>query len=299
MAHAAHGLSERSLSARAPAKVNLSLRVLGRRADGYHLLDSLVVFAGAHDLLVLDPAREFGLTVQGVNAKAAGGGANNLVIKAAKALAERIPGLHLGHFTLTKRLPVAAGLGGGSSDAAAALRLLAKLNQMPSSHPALHEVARSVGADVAVCLAPRARMMRGIGDDLGPALMLPNLFAVLVNPGVAIATADVFQALGKPILADAKPPDTDHPPDKPSASELIDWLAMSANDLAAPAERLVPVIGDMLKAIANLPGCRMARMSGSGATCFGLFDNCRDSADAARTLSLSHPDWWIKPTLLR
>lgn len=284
------------LRARAPAKVNLTLRVLGRRADGYHVLDSLVAFAGAHDTLSLDPARPSGLTLAGPNADAAGEVERNLVMIAAQALSSRIKNLRSGHSTLIKRLPVAAGLGGGSSDAAAMLRLLARLNDLPLSHPAVRDAARSVGADVTVCLEPRARMMRGIGHDLGPALALPKLFAVLVNPGVAVATADVFSALEKPLGAPLAP--LSNPPLNLSAPDLIDWLASSGNDLEAPALRLTPLIGRALKAIAATPGCRLARMSGSGATCFGLFDDCDASARAARLIAAANPGWWVKATLL-
>src|SRR6266481_5009635 len=183
---------------KAPAKVNLTLHVLGRRADGYHDIESLVAFAGVGDALSFTPGRTLALTVSGPTAAAAGGVADNLVLKAARALAERVEGLKLGRFTLSKRLPVSAGLGGGSADAAAALRLLARANRMAPDDPRLLQAARATGADVPVCLDPRARLMRGIGDILSAPLDLPRLFALLVNPGVVVATKDVFTALNVP-----------------------------------------------------------------------------------------------------
>ncbi len=182
----------------APAKVNLTLRVVGRRADGYHDLESLVVFAGVGDRLAFAPARALDLKVRGPTAGAAGNLSDNLVFKAARALADRVPGLKLGRFELSKRLPVAAGLGGGSADAAAALRLLARANRLTLDDPRLIQAARATGADVPVCLDPRPRVMRGIGDVLSAPLDLPRLPAVLVNPGVAVPTKDVFAALALP-----------------------------------------------------------------------------------------------------
>jgi 4-diphosphocytidyl-2-C-methyl-D-erythritol kinase len=173
------------LTTRAPAKINLSLHIVRRREDGYHDLESLVAFAGSGDLLVLRPSRELSLETTGPTAAAAAAGAgDNLVLRAARALAERVPGLTLGAFHLTKRLPVAAGIGGGSSDAAAALRLLAQANDLALEDPRVFEAAHATGADVPVCLDPRARMMRGIGERLGPPIQLPPLAAVLVNPGI-------------------------------------------------------------------------------------------------------------------
>ncbi|MGE0039132.1 MAG: 4-(cytidine 5'-diphospho)-2-C-methyl-D-erythritol kinase, partial [Xanthobacteraceae bacterium] len=179
----------------APAKVNLTLRVLGRQADGYHDLESLVAFAGVGDRLSFVPGRALSLTVRGPTAAAAGELDSNLVLKAARALADRVPGLRVGRFEMSKRLPVAAGLGGGSSDAAAALRLLARASRIALDDPRLMEAARVTGADVPVCLDPRPRVMRGIGDVLSDPLDLPRLPAVLVNPGVAVPTKDVFAAL--------------------------------------------------------------------------------------------------------
>lgn len=290
------------LTTRAPAKVNLTLRVLGRRADGYHELDSLVAFAGVGDELSLTPGEPAGVQVSGPFAAGLSSGDDNLVLKAERVLREEIAGLRSGRFHLVKRLPVASGIGGGSADAAAALRLLARLNDLPPSHPALLAAAGRIGADVPVCLEARARMMRGIGERLGPPLRLPRLFALLVNPGMAVETAPVFRTLGlqagqeyaggvAAFDADGSSPAT--------PASLIVALAVSGNDLQAPARAVAPVIGEVLSALSATPGCRLARMSGSGATCFALFDDCRASAEAGKLLAKQQPGWWVKPTVLR
>jgi 4-diphosphocytidyl-2-C-methyl-D-erythritol kinase len=283
------------LATRAPAKINLTLHVLGRRADGYHELESLVAFAGTGDDLRLEPGAGLGLQASGPTASLAGSGADNLVLKAARLLADRVEGLQLGIFHLTKRLPVAAGIGGGSSDAAAALRLLARLNGLPLSHPALHEAARLTGADVPVCLEPSARMMRGAGEELGPPVNLPRLFAVLVNPRVPVETPAVFKALGlQPgqALAGGSHPAIER-------STLIDGLKAARNDLEPPALHIQPLIGDALGLLRQTGGCRLARMSGSGATVFGLYDDCEAAAAAAKAVGRARPDWWVKATSLR
>ena len=189
-------MAAQPLATRAPAKINLTLHVLGRRADGYHDLESLVAFAGTGDDLRLEPGRSLALTVSGPTAPLAGSDADNLVLKAARLLAERVEGLKLGTFHLTKRLPVAAGIGGGSSDAAAACGSSPASTACRCRIRRCVEAARLTGADVPVCLEPRARMMRGAGEELGPALRLPRLFAVLVNPRVPVETPAVFKALG-------------------------------------------------------------------------------------------------------
>jgi 4-diphosphocytidyl-2-C-methyl-D-erythritol kinase len=283
---------------RAPAKVNLSLHVFGRRPDGYHELESLVAFAGAGDTLSLAPGAALSLSVDGPTAGAAGADGSNLVLKAARALAERITPLTLGAFHLTKRLPVAAGLGGGSSDAAAAFRLLARLNDLPADHPALIEAARATGADVPVCLAPRARVMTGIGEVLGPPVNLPPLFCVLVNPGVPVATADVFRALNAGPVSSSSPLG-DVSIGGGSREALLAALARARNDLEAPAVRLAPAIAEALAALRASVACRLARMSGSGGTVFGLYDDCRSAAMARRAVLAAQPRWWVKATVLR
>jgi 4-diphosphocytidyl-2-C-methyl-D-erythritol kinase len=283
------------LTTRAPAKINLTLHVLGRRADGYHELESLVAFAGTGDTLSLEPGPETRLDVEGPTAGLAGEHADNLVLKAARLLAERRPGLRTGTFRLVKRLPVAAGIGGGSSDAAAALRLLARLNGLPLGDPALFETARLTGADVPVCLDPRARMMRGIGEVLGPPLGLPRLFAVLVNPRVPVETPAVFKALG------LKPGDAHGGAAHPSFDDrgLVEVLRGARNDLEPPARAVQPLVGEALALLTETPGCRLARMSGSGATVFALYDDCHASAAAARLVGKARPAWWVKATSLR
>jgi 4-diphosphocytidyl-2-C-methyl-D-erythritol kinase len=283
------------LATRAPAKINLTLHVLGRRADGYHELESLVAFAGTGDDLRLEPGPRLVLRASGPTALLAGSDADNLVLKAARLLADRVDGLQLGTFYLTKRLPVAAGIGGGSSDAAAALRLLARLNGLPLSHAGLREAARLTGADVPVCLEPRARMMRGAGEELGAPLNLPRLFAVLVNPRVPVETPAVFKALGlRPgqALAGAEHPSVER-------SALIDTLNAARNDLEPPALHIQPLIGEALGLLRRTRGCRLARMSGSGATVFGLYDDCEAAAAAAKAVRRARPDWWVKATSLR
>jgi len=278
----------------APAKVNLTLRVLGRRPDGYHELESLVVFAEAGDRLTLLPDDALSLAVDGPTAAAAGSDESNLVLRAARALAERVPGLRSGRFMLDKRLPVAAGLGGGSSDAAAALRLLARANALAQDDPRVIDAARVVGADVPVCLDPRARIMRGIGERLSPPLALDPLAAVLVNPGVAVATRDVFIALNAgPVPAESTGAE------EVSPSGLDSLILRGVNDLQAPAVALQPVIANVLSALAALPGCRLARMSGSGATCFGLYESKDAASAAAAELKAGHPSWWVAAGLLR
>jgi 4-diphosphocytidyl-2-C-methyl-D-erythritol kinase len=279
----------------APAKVNLTLHVLGRREDGYHELESLVVFADAGDRLSFTPGAALDLDVSGPTADAAGASSDNLVLKAARALAERVGGLRLGRFRLEKHLPVAAGLGGGSSDAAAALRLLGRNNDLSLDDDRLHAAARATGADVPVCLAPRGRMMRGIGELLSATLRLPELPAVLVNPGVAVATRDVFTRLAAPPLT-AQPVRTDHVPAAANLDTVLSALSRGRNDLERPAIALQPVIGDVLARLRGLADCRLARMSGSGATCFGLFGSAQAARDAAQALQAAQPGWWVRAT---
>jgi 4-diphosphocytidyl-2-C-methyl-D-erythritol kinase len=282
----------------APAKVNLTLRVLGRRADGYHELESLVVFASVGDALAFVPGRALALAVRGPTAAASGEIGENLVLKAVRALAERVEGLKLGRFVLAKRLPVAAGLGGGSADAAAALRLLARHNRIALDDPRMMAAARATGADVPVCLDPRPRLMRGIGELLSPPLRLPGLPAMLINPGVNVATKDVFAALHAPPVPRPIPAPPAMDALEGARDRVLDFIARYVNDLEAPAVSLHPVIAQALAALRALDGCRLARMSGSGATCFALFDSGRAAARAARALRERHPKWWIRPTML-
>jgi 4-diphosphocytidyl-2-C-methyl-D-erythritol kinase len=277
----------------APAKVNLTLRVLGRRPDGYHEIESLVVFAKVGDRLSFSPGGELALTVSGPNAAHAGAGADNLVLKAARALSSRVPGIGLGAFHLEKFLPVAAGIGGGSTDAAAALRLLARANQLSRDDPRLHEAARASGADVPVCLEPRPRLMCGIGERLSAPLALLPLPAVLVNPGAALATKDVF-AQWRPAVVPSVAFDPGVVAKATSREKVLQFLAMQSNDLEAAAHALAPVIGTVLAALRPLPGCKLARMSGSGSTCFALFASAASAVTAAETLRDAYPQWWVR-----
>ena len=283
---------------RAPAKINLTLHVLGRRADGYHQLESLVAFSRSGDTLALEPGPELGLTVDGPGAEAAGPGADNLVLKAARALAARVEGLQAGTFALTKRLPVAAGIGGGSSDAAAALRLLARLNGLAPEDDRVMDAARATGADVPVCVGATARMMRGIGETLGEPLRLPPLPALIVNPAQPLETRAVFARMG--LAADGRMgagahPDVDGARDARAVQEI---LKRGRNDMEDAACVLAPVIGAVLSILSAAPGCRLARMSGSGATCYGLFADCRAAGRARTTILRAHPNWWVKRCIL-
>lgn len=287
------------LAAFAAAKVNLDLAVLGRRADGYHLLESLVAFADVGDRLTLEPGRDLGLSISGPRAGALAGEAadGNLVIRAARALAERVPGLVLGRFALEKHLPVASGIGGGSADAAAALRLLARANGLALDDPRLVEAARATGADVPVCLAGRVCVMSGIGEVLSAAIALPPIPAVLVNPGIPVETRAVFSALGL-APGETRREGRGEAPSSEGLAALIADLARRDNDLEAPAIALAPVIAQARSALAAAPGCRLARMSGSGATCFGLFASAPDAKAAASALAAAHPAWWVASTTL-
>ena len=288
------------LVTRAPAKINLTLHVLGRRAgDGYHELESLVAFTGAGDTLSLAPGGDLALTVSGPTAGPAGPLDDNLVIKATRHLAAAVSDLRWGAFHLVKRLPVAAGIGGGSSDAAAALRLLARLNELDLADPRVLMAAQATGADVPVCLEPRARMMCGAGEAIGPALGLPGLPAILINPGVPVATAPVFRALG--LAVGARHAGAAHPLVAANAgiAAVLDAVIPARNDLETPALTVAPVIARTLATLRGAPGCRMARMSGSGATVFGLFADRSAASRAAGRIRAAHPDWWVKAAVLR
>lgn len=266
----------------APAKVNLALHVTGRRADGYHLLDSLVAFPGVGDSLSAEPAADWSLAIDGPFAPGLEGGPGNLVLRAA-ALFPPAPALA---FRLVKRLPVASGIGGGSADAAAAIRLVARLRSEPLP-PA--GAVLGLGADVPVCLAGRPARMTGIGERLEP-LALPAAWLVLVNPGVPVATAAVFAGLAR-----RDNPGLPPPPAFPDAAALARWLLAQRNDLEPPALAAAPAIATVLAALAGARGALLARMSGSGATCFGLFATAAASAAAAAAIARDEPGWWVAP----
>ena len=280
------------------AKVNLTLRVVGRRVDGFHDLESVVAFADCADRLTLSPAPELSLEMTGPLAGACGATSDNLVLKAAQLLGERVPGLKAGRFTLEKVLPVAAGIGGGSADAAAALRLLAKLNGLSLDDERLRKVALETGADVPVCLASQACDMTGVGEKLMP-LSPPKMPAVLVNPRVPVATRDVFEALGlrhgelRIGAADVMMQAPSWPEQGGSLEEWVEALAAGSNDLEAPATKIQPLIGKVIAALNATNGAWLARMSGSGATCFALYENTAEAQRAANKIQLDHPAWWV------
>jgi 4-diphosphocytidyl-2-C-methyl-D-erythritol kinase len=284
---------------RAPAKLNLTLRVVGRRADGYHELESVVAFAGLCDWLGFDPGEDLSLEVFGPRAGEAGPVHENLVVRGARSLAAQIPGLRLGRFRLIKRIPAAAGLGGGSADAAAALRLLATEVGLQVDDPRVLASARATGADVLACLTPQARTMGGIGHELGPAVRLPRTFVVLVNPQVQAPTPKVFAALDLASESQTEPTTRRVPVMGFGANAVLDFRAFGHNDLEAAAIRVAPQIETVLKTLSKIAEAEAFGMSGSGATCFALFSNRRSAAATQRSLAADHPEWWIKATKLR
>ncbi len=268
----------------APAKVNLYLHVTGRRADGYHLLDSLAVFGPAMDTVRVVPAETLSLALNGPFGGALQAEPDNLMLRAARALAAVAGVPAQAALSLTKRLPVASGIGGGSADAAAALRALNALWRCGLDAAALAAVAAPLGADIPVCVASQPRRMQGVGEVLLPAPQLPRCGLLLVNPGVALPTPAVFKARTPGFTPMAVLPGA-----WPDAVSMAATLATLRNDLEPPAIALCPMVATVLAALRDLPGCLMARMSGSGATCFGLFADAAAARDAAAVLP---GDWW-------
>jgi 4-diphosphocytidyl-2-C-methyl-D-erythritol kinase len=265
----------------APAKINLALHVTGQRSDGYHQLDSIVVFAGVGDRVTVAVADT--LTLQITGAQGLGLSADdNLVLRAARAFGSARGAL----ITLEKSLPIASGIGGGSADAAATLRALMALWGV--ALPIKADVL-AIGADVPVCLAGRPARMTGIGEGVTPLPALPPAWLVLVNPGVGVATPSVFKALTRKENA----PLPRHVPRLKTSADLAAWLLMLRNDLEGPAMAKLPMIATVNAALSAQQGCLMARMSGSGATCFGLFADPLSAAAAARTIRAAHPAWWV------
>lgn len=288
------GITEDGITEDAWAKINLTLQITGRRPDGYHELESLVVFAGVGDSLRCVPSDSLTLALDGPFAGGLRGEEDNLVLRAARALAARAGHDRGAAITLTKNLPVASGIGGGSADAAAALRGLARLWDVSLPPAELEALALTLGADVPVCLRGAPVVMSGIGEKLEPVPALPPLWFVLVNPGVALSTAKVFagrEGAFSEVLEPRLPP--------LGLAALIDWLAARPNDLEAPARRLAPPVDQVLSELAGLSDCLLARMSGSGATCFGLFEDETAARYAAEALALQHSSWWVVPALLR
>lgn len=282
-----------SVEEQAPAKLNLGLRITGRRPDGYHELDSCVVFTELADRLTVMPADRLGLEVVGSFAHALRGQPDNLVLRAARALAAHAGRTPDVRFLLEKRIPVAAGLGGGSADAAATLRALGRLWQLGLEPSELLAIAVELGADVPVCVLGQSARMRGIGERLEP-IALPPLDLVLANPDLAVSTARVFAGLGPIGPASGCPL-----PVPARRADLMDWLRAFGNDLEAPARRLAPVIDQVLEAIGAQPGCQLARMTGSGATCFGVFEDEDAAGRGAAAVLRAHPRWWVMRTATR
>lgn len=283
-----------TLAAPARAKINLYLHVTGRRDDGYHQLESLVVFADAGDRLEAAPAQALTLEIVGPQAAGLDAGPGNLVMRAAKALADRLGGEFGAMLRLEKNLPVASGIGGGSADAAAAIKLLARLwGANPGQHD-LSGMALELGADVPVCLYGQPAIMSGIGERIEAAEGVPDFPAVLVNPGVHASTPAVFKARTGDFSKAA--------PIIESPAGRDGWIAAlvaRGNDLEAPAKALAPAIAEVLAALSATAGCRLARMSGSGATCFGLYDDLAAAAAAAENIRMQWPGWWVRETTFR
>lgn len=275
----------------APAKVNLALHVVQRRADGYHDLESLVVFADIADDIEMQPAPVDSLVIEGPFAAALNAGPTNLVLRAIGAFRARWPDLTPPGLAvrLTKNLPVAAGIGGGSADAAAALRLVSGMAGIPIPVAELIDLATGLGADVPACLLSRPLIARGVGEILSPLPQFPPLHITLVNPMVPVVTADVFRRLR---AHDNYPlPSLPEPMTRPAQLGL--WLTETRNDLQPPAVKMVPEIGVLIEELAATSGCMLARMSGSGATVFGLFGSEGQAHDAASQMRKLHPDYWV------
>ena len=296
-------MPERAVTA--PAKINLTLEIRGRRADGYHQLESLVAFAiDAADDVSLRPGPGFALTVEGPEAGELSG--ENLIARVAHAIGEARPDLTIGAFRLTKRLPVASGIGGGSADAAAAIRLIAAVNDIADPHAEFARLAATLGADIPVCIGGggrKAAFMWGSRDVVwrpGGARLLPagGLAAVHVNPRVAVSTAAVFKALGAGPLEEGESAAPELPPPLDDLDAVLAYVGDRTNDLEAPAIGIAPVIAEVLETLSGLAGARLARMSGSGATCFALFDDLETAIAGASDLRTKFPGWWAAATRL-
>ena len=282
------------ISVLAPAKINLCLQVGTKRPDGFHDLESLVVFAAHADVIVLERSSQISLAIEGPFAECLSAGEDNLVLRAARALAEHAKCAASVRIVLDKRIPVASGVGGGSADAAAALRGLARLWNLSIPADELMDVAASLGSDVPMCVASVPAWVEGRGERIAPLDPLPPLWLVLVNPLVGVPTGEVFRRLEYRTGAGMD----DHPFGFADAAALLTFLRSATNDLQRPAIGIAPVIGAVLDALGNAPGVRLARMSGSGATCFGIVDDAESAKQCASALRLSHPDWWIVDTTL-
>jgi 4-diphosphocytidyl-2-C-methyl-D-erythritol kinase len=278
----------------AHAKLNLTLEVLGRRGDGYHEIRSLVAFTELGDRLTLEPEGDLALVIEGPFAGVLEGG--NLVTAAAEAAKAAAPGIALGCFRLDKRLPVAAGLGGGSADAAAALRLLARANPGLLPGPALEAITAALGSDVTACLQSRPALMTGRGERVTPVDGLPCCGVLLVNPGLPLASGAVYAALAAPPLSESRREPPAIPSFRGNFDALVAYAEAGANDLEPAAIKLAPEIAKVLAALKRLPGARLVRISGSGPTSFALFATEAEAKRAAATMATAQPTWWVAAT---
>ena len=277
----------------ARAKINLFLHVGARRDDGFHPLQSLAIFTAFSDQLAVEEAEALSLSIEGPFAAALTDG-DNLVLKAARALAAHAGRGAGAKITLTKNLPVASGMGGGSADAAAALRALAALWKLDPGENVLCEIAKDLGSDIPVCVQSAPAFMEGRGEILTPVSSIPRLPILLVNPGVAVPTKDVFANLKDRRGADMALPSGRFN----DLADVLRFLESTGNDLEAPALGLQPAIGEVLSSLRSVPGALFTRMSGSGATCFALMPDDGGCARAAATLKEKHPGWWVQPTFV-
>lgn len=279
----------------AKAKINLSLEVIGRRRDGYHELNSLVAFAGAGDRLSFEKTGANDLIIKGPFASALEG--ENLILKASDYMLSQYPGISPGTFTLEKNLPIASGIGGGSADAAAAIRLLA--SQLPAGINGLNypELAKELGADIPVCLEQSAVIMSGIGETLTPVKELPSLPCLLINPGIPVSTGEIFRRLNAPLVKQDHTPQISIP-DLSDRDKLLFYMKKHSNDLQAVAEEIEPLVRTVIRELEEQSGCLIARMSGSGATCFGIFDSPEQAQSAATEIAESHREWWVQNSVI-
>ncbi|MEH6630040.1 MAG: 4-(cytidine 5'-diphospho)-2-C-methyl-D-erythritol kinase [Halopseudomonas aestusnigri] len=285
------------ISEQAPAKINLTLQVVGRRGDGYHFLRSLVGFADVGDVIHFTPSKELSLEVSGPFAKELSGSnlADNLVMRAAKKLLDVCGRKQGAELHLIKNLPVASGIGGGSADAAATLRGLGRLWAVSDvTDDKMRSLSLSLGADVPVCLQSKCTWMEGIGEKLSVGPRLPDLYTVLLNPGIAVSTPNIFKNLGGAFSFGMHKPDAFS-----SLGDFKNYLGLVGNDLQNPACELEPIIAEALFELREQENCVLSGMSGSGATCFGIFDSKEHAELAARTIKLKHSDWWLCPTVVR
>ena len=273
----------------APAKINLSLHITGQRADGYHLIDSIVAFADVGDIVTVETGKSAGFSVSGPLAQGVPADQSNLVCKVAHTFWPKADV----HIQLDKHLPPASGIGGGSADAAACFRAMSKLFPLPAATDVTAELLQ-IGADVPMCVLSAPARIGGVGGLVEPLIAFPSLPAVLVNPRVPVSTPAVFAALESRANAGMG----ELPDDMADLACVTDWLSQQRNDMQLAAIAQVPQIKTVLDHIASTSGCLFSRMSGSGATCFGIYPTLDSARVAARRLEAERPDWWVRPTLL-